>query len=55
MLQARLFSYGDTQRYLLGVNFNHIPVNAPQQCRSGVGTRQLWFCCSHPSRVQAFS
>ena len=32
MLQARLFSYGDTQRYLLGVNFNHIPVNAPQQC-----------------------
>ena len=32
MLQARLFSYGDTQRYRLGVNFNHIPVNAPQQC-----------------------
>jgi catalase len=30
MLQARLFSYGDTQRYRLGVNFNHIPVNAPQ-------------------------
>jgi catalase len=29
MLQARLFSYGDTQRYRLGVNFNHIPVNAP--------------------------
>jgi catalase len=26
MLQARLFSYGDTQRYRLGVNFNHIPV-----------------------------
>src|SRR5436305_487252 len=23
MLQARLFSYGDTQRYRLGVNFNH--------------------------------
>src|SRR5271156_1206735 len=30
MLQGRLFSYGDPQRYLLGVNFNHIPVNAPQ-------------------------
>ena len=30
MLQARLFSYGDIQRYRLGVNFNHIPVNAPQ-------------------------
>ena len=27
MLQARLFSYGDAQRYRLGVNFNHIPVN----------------------------
>src|SRR3546814_10714557 len=25
MLQGRLFSYGDTQRYRLGVNFNHIP------------------------------
>src|SRR5271169_6081359 len=30
MLQARLFSYGDTQRYRLGVNFNEIPVNAPR-------------------------
>lgn len=30
MLQARLFSYGDTQRYRLGVNFNSIPVNAPK-------------------------
>src|SRR6185295_2457498 len=30
MLQGRIFSYGDTQRYRLGVNFNHIPVNAPQ-------------------------
>src|SRR6478736_6086562 len=29
MLQGRL-SYGDTQRYRLGVNFNHIPVNAPR-------------------------
>ncbi|WP_212631748.1 catalase [Pseudomonas sp. KB-10] len=30
MLQARLFSYGDSQRYRLGVNFNLIPVNAPR-------------------------
>lgn len=30
MLQARLFSYGDAQRYRLGVNFAHIPVNAPR-------------------------
>ncbi|MET0339741.1 MAG: catalase [Polyangiales bacterium] len=30
MLQARLFSYGDAQRYRIGVNFNQIPVNAPK-------------------------
>lgn len=30
MLQGRLFSYGDTQRYRLGVNHAQIPVNAPQ-------------------------
>jgi catalase len=30
MLQGRLFSYRDAQRYRLGVNFSHIPVNAPQ-------------------------
>ncbi len=27
MLQGRLFPYGDAQRYRLGVNHNHIPVN----------------------------
>ena len=27
MLQGRLFSYGDAQRYRLGVNFHQIPVN----------------------------
>ena len=26
-LQARLFSYSDTQRHRLGPNFNQIPVN----------------------------
>jgi catalase len=29
MLQGRLFSYGDAQRYRLGVNHNQIPVNRP--------------------------
>lgn len=30
MLQGRLFSYGDAQRYRLGVNHVQIPVNAPK-------------------------
>ena len=30
MLQGRLFSYGDAQRYRLGVNNSQIPVNAPK-------------------------
>ncbi|HCN14297.1 MAG TPA: catalase, partial [Alistipes sp.] len=30
MLQGRLFSYGDAQRYRLGVNNNLIPVNKPK-------------------------
>ena len=30
MLQGRLFSYGDAQRYRLGVNNNLIPVNSPK-------------------------
>jgi catalase len=30
MLQARLFSYGDAQRYRLGVNHSMIPVNSPR-------------------------
>jgi catalase len=30
MLQGRLFSYGDAQRYRLGVNHASIPVNAPR-------------------------
>ncbi|VVE00441.1 catalase [Pandoraea aquatica] len=30
LLQGRLFSYGDTQRYRLGVNHSSIPVNAPK-------------------------
>jgi len=30
LLQGRLFSYGDAQRYRLGVNHHQIPVNAPK-------------------------
>lgn len=30
MLQTRIFSYGDAQRYRLGVNHHQIPVNSPQ-------------------------
>ncbi len=30
MLQGRLFSYADAQRYRLGVNHNQIPVNSPR-------------------------
>ncbi len=32
MLQGRLFSYGDAQRYRLGVNHHQIPVNQPKGC-----------------------
>lgn len=30
LLQGRLFAYGDAQRYRLGVNHTHIPVNSPK-------------------------
>ncbi len=30
LLQGRLFSYGDTHRYRLGINHHQIPVNAPR-------------------------
>ncbi len=29
MLQARIFSYADAQRYRLGVNYERLPINAP--------------------------
>lgn len=34
MLQGRLFSYGDAQRYRLGVNHHQIPVNYPKAAHS---------------------
>lgn len=34
MLQGRLFSYGDAQRYRLGVNHHQIPVNSPKGVES---------------------
>jgi catalase len=30
MLQARIFAYADAHRYRLGVNFERLPINAPQ-------------------------
>ena len=35
MLQGRLFSYGDAQRYRLGVNHHQIPVNHPKGVEEG--------------------
>ena len=34
MLQGRLFAYGDTQRYRLGVNHTQLPVNRPHACEA---------------------
>lgn len=34
VLQSRLFSYPDTQRYRLGVNYQQIPVNCPYNVHS---------------------
>lgn len=31
LLQGRLFSYADTQRYRVGVNYQQLPVNAPKK------------------------
>jgi len=36
MLQGRLFSYPDTHRHRLGVNYQQIPVNCPYKVRGGV-------------------
>jgi catalase len=33
MLQARLFSYPDTHRYRLGVNYQQIPINIPYNAK----------------------
>ncbi|WP_407654224.1 catalase [Anaerococcus porci] len=35
VLQARLFMYGDAQRYRLGVNHHQIPVNMPKGMKKG--------------------
>ena len=37
MLQGRLFAYGDTQRYRLGINHNEIPVNKAKGCPFAAG------------------
>ncbi|WP_110241413.1 catalase [Nocardioides gilvus] len=38
MLQGRLFSYGDAQRYRLGINHHQIPVNFPRAAAHTVNT-----------------
>jgi catalase len=38
MLQARLFAYGDAQRYRLGVQHTRLPVNAPRGVPGGART-----------------
>jgi catalase len=35
MLQGRLFAYGDSHRYRLGVNHTRLPINAPQGVAGG--------------------
>jgi catalase len=40
MLQARLFSYADTHRHRLGVNYQQIPVNCPFATTSRVNNYQ---------------
>lgn len=39
ILQARLFSYNDTQRHRLGTNFDQIPINAPYMAKTGTYRR----------------
>ncbi|MBI9043988.1 MAG: catalase [Anaerolineaceae bacterium] len=39
MLQGRLFSYGDAQRYRLGVNHHQIPVNSPKSAAAHASHR----------------
>lgn len=40
LLQGRLFSYPDTQRYRLGANYQLIPVNCPYATRHGMQNYQ---------------
>jgi len=40
MLQGRLFSYPDTHRHRLGVNYEQLPVNSPYNVASGVNNGQ---------------
>lgn len=57
MLQARLFSYPDAQRYRIGTNYNELPVNCPHATRvahyqrSGAmaGTYDSFNQCPHAS------
>lgn len=37
VLQSRLFSYNDTHRHRLGVNYNQLPINRPRTFETGSG------------------
>ncbi|WP_084815796.1 catalase [Helicobacter heilmannii] len=46
MLQGRLFAYGDTQRYRLGINHSQLPVNAPK-CPFATSSRDGFMTNGH--------
>ncbi|WP_104741713.1 catalase [Helicobacter ailurogastricus] len=46
MLQGRLFAYGDTQRYRLGINHSQLPVNAPK-CPFATSSRDGFMANGH--------
>ncbi len=59
LLQARLFSYPDTQRYRLGGNYLMLPVNAPRNSHfNNMHNGRMNFMKRtspvnyHPSRIQ---
>ena len=60
LLQARLFSYPDTQRYRLGGNYLMLPVNAPRNNHfNNMHNGRMNFMQRtsavnyHPSRIQS--
>lgn len=47
VLQGRIFAYTDAQRYRLGVNFNHLPVNRSSCPMRDVTYRDGAGCCAN--------
>lgn len=44
LLQGRLFSYPDAQRYRLGTNYEHIPINCPYKASVNTNIRDGAAC-----------